>query len=179
MPFVLITMLGALSLIVIAVLRKGKTMGKKYIIEFEDKPFTNTELSFEDDETLWRVKGFRSLVFDQTGLDRLESFKEAVKEVKKECYDAGYARGLIQGKTDARAELGIIVENAEVNQLEVGDEIIWRDGSKSVVLDRDDVFFTELDVNGCISKHDINGGGYSKTGRYYDQIEKLLGALKK
>ena len=79
-------------------------MGRKYIIELEEKPFQNAALSIED-ETLWRVKGFRSLVFDPNGLDRLESFDEAVKEVKRECYDTGYAQGLIQGKADAKTDL--------------------------------------------------------------------------
>ena len=83
-------------------------MGKRYIIELEDKPFlhnTDTALPIEDDETLWRVKGFRSLVFDQNGLDRLESFDEAVKGVEGECYDRGYTQGLIQGKADAKTDL--------------------------------------------------------------------------
>ena len=41
-------------------------MGKKYIIELEDAPFVNI-----DGDRLWRVKGFRSLVFDFEGLKRL------------------------------------------------------------------------------------------------------------
>ena len=45
-------------------------MGKKYIIEFEDKPFGNG---------LYKAKGFNSLVFDQNGLDRLTPFEEEIK----------------------------------------------------------------------------------------------------
>ena len=43
-------------------------MGKKYIIELEDAPFVDV-----NGERLWRVKGFRSLVFDSDGLKRLTS----------------------------------------------------------------------------------------------------------
>ena len=45
-------------------------MGKKYIIEFEDKPFGNG---------LYKAKGFNSLVFDQNGLDRLTPLEEEIK----------------------------------------------------------------------------------------------------
>lgn len=41
-------------------------MGKKYIIELEDAPFVDV-----NGNQLWRVKGFRSLVFDSEGLKRL------------------------------------------------------------------------------------------------------------
>lgn len=44
-------------------------MGKKYIIELEDKQITNG---------LWKVKGFNSLVFDQNGLDKLTPFNDAI-----------------------------------------------------------------------------------------------------
>lgn len=37
----------------------------KYIIDVEDKPFTN------GDGEVYRVKGFRSLFFDENGLDKL------------------------------------------------------------------------------------------------------------
>jgi len=39
---------------------------EKYIIELEDAPFVGI-----DGDRLWRVKGFRSLVFDSEGLKRL------------------------------------------------------------------------------------------------------------
>lgn len=44
-------------------------MGKKYVIELEDKPITNG---------LWKVKGFNSLVFDQNGLDKLTPFNDVI-----------------------------------------------------------------------------------------------------
>ena len=44
-------------------------MGKKYIIELEDE-------AINDSKTLWKVKGFNALVFDQNGLNKLEPYKE-------------------------------------------------------------------------------------------------------
>ena len=41
-------------------------MGKKYTIELEDAPFVDV-----NGDQLWRVKGFRSLVFDSEELKRL------------------------------------------------------------------------------------------------------------
>ena len=56
-------------------------MGKKYIIELEDEPFGKN-----DDpriphglEELWRVKGFKSLVFDKNGLNKLQPADEALE----------------------------------------------------------------------------------------------------
>lgn len=56
-------------------------MGRKYIIELEERPFyssdpmvVGTELMAE---RLYRVKGFKSLVFDEEGLKRLTPYEEA------------------------------------------------------------------------------------------------------
>ena len=51
-------------------------MGKKYIIELEDANYVNGS-SYKDD-ILYRVKGFKSLVFDKEGLEKLEPYE--VKE---------------------------------------------------------------------------------------------------
>lgn len=63
-------------------------MGKKYIIEVEDKPF---ELLSEDgftSEKLYRVKGFNSLVFDWNGLNMLTPYTEPdTNEVYQRGYD--------------------------------------------------------------------------------------------
>lgn len=47
-------------------------MGKKYIIELEDDAFTNKN---NEADKLYRVKGFKSLVFDEDGLNKLEPYK--------------------------------------------------------------------------------------------------------
>lgn len=48
-------------------------MGKKYIIELEDASYVNGS-SYKDD-ILYRVKGFKSLVFDKEGLEKLEPYE--------------------------------------------------------------------------------------------------------
>ena len=65
-------------------------MGKKYIIELEDKPLANDEMPFGDE--VWRVKGFKSLVFDKNGLDKLEEFEENWDF--DSIYDNAYQSGL-------------------------------------------------------------------------------------
>lgn len=67
-------------------------MGKKYIIEVEDKPF---ELLSEDgftSEKLYRVKGFNSLVFDWNGLNMLTPYTE----------DSAYAHGYTEAESKYR-----------------------------------------------------------------------------
>jgi hypothetical protein len=60
-------------------------MGKKYIIELEDKPFHK-----EDGDFLYRVKGFNSLVFDMTGIGMLTPYTEPdLERVRKEAYEKG------------------------------------------------------------------------------------------
>lgn len=61
-------------------------MGKKYIIELEDKPFNKGNGDF-----LYRVKGFNSLVFDMTGINKLIPYTEPdLEQVRKEAYERGY-----------------------------------------------------------------------------------------
>lgn len=45
----------------------------KYIIEIEDEPLVRGE------DTVWKAKRFRSLVFDQNGLKKLKPLKEEPK----------------------------------------------------------------------------------------------------
>lgn len=75
-------------------------MGKKYIIELEDEPFGKN-----DDpriphglEELWRVKGFKSLVFDKNGLNKLQPADEAL--------ESAYAHG----ETSAEAKYHEMIE---------------------------------------------------------------------
>ena len=66
-------------------------MGKKYIIELEEVPFIQ---HFKNGawETIYRVKGFNSLVFDWNGLNMLTPYTEPdLEQVRKEAYDTAYA----------------------------------------------------------------------------------------
>lgn len=67
-------------------------MGKKYIIELEDKPVCVFD---EDTQTffprLHRVKGFNSLVFDQNGLDKLTPYTAPdMEQVREDAFKNGY-----------------------------------------------------------------------------------------
>lgn len=48
----------------------------KYIIEIEDEPLVR------GGDTVWRAKGFKSLVFDQNGLDKLKSLDRSKSAFK-------------------------------------------------------------------------------------------------
>ena len=48
-------------------------MGKRYVIEMEDSAFVKDEPFCDEEDCLYRVKGFRSLVFDKNGIEKLES----------------------------------------------------------------------------------------------------------
>lgn len=72
-------------------------MGKKYIIELEDKPFNKGNGDF-----LYRVKGFNSLVFDMTGIGKLTPYTEPdMEQVRKEGYEEGYENGFVAGHLKA------------------------------------------------------------------------------
>ena len=63
-------------------------MGRKYTIELEEKPFFN-----EKGNALYRVKGFRSLVFDEQGIEMLEPYKEQdITKLREDAFSSGYAR---------------------------------------------------------------------------------------
>lgn len=69
-------------------------MGKKYIIELEDKPFHNGNGDF-----LYRVKGFNSLVFDTTGVGKLTPYTEPdTEKVREEAKEEGYSIGYDEGR---------------------------------------------------------------------------------
>lgn len=55
-------------------------MGKKYIIELEEQPFYSGNPQvigiMLKAERLYRVKGFKSLVFDEEGIKRLTPYEE-------------------------------------------------------------------------------------------------------
>lgn len=47
----------------------------KYVIEIEDEPFVRKS-ALHGEEAVYRAKGFKSLVFDKNGLDKLIPLKE-------------------------------------------------------------------------------------------------------
>ena len=92
-------------------------MGKKYIIELEDKPFHKGNGDF-----LYRVKGFNSLVFDMTGVGKLTRYTEPDLEKVKKDYDAFYEQGLADAWECARKIIDCAIPyEALENYLEIGE----------------------------------------------------------
>jgi len=76
-------------------------VGKKYIIEMEDKPFHK-----EDGDFLYRAKGFNSLVFDMTGIGKLTPYNAPdLERVRMEAYEEGFDVG--RTLNDGKYEKGI------------------------------------------------------------------------
>ena len=76
-------------------------MGKKYVIEFEEKPFHKLQRRVTSDleqEVLWRVKGFNSLVFDENGIKKLTPLEDTLELAKHEVYDNGFNKGYEVGQ---------------------------------------------------------------------------------
>ena len=62
-------------------------MGKKFVIEFEEKPFYKMQRrGTSETEKLWRVKGFNSLVFDENGIKKLTPLEDTLDLDKLEVH---------------------------------------------------------------------------------------------
>ncbi len=107
---------------------KYKT-GDKFVVEI-DSVMTNKK------GALYGIKGFKSLVFDEYGLDMLE-------------------------RVDADDEF------------QVGDEVIHITGTKAVITyELNDNIFCAMGANGATYGWSIDS--VEKTGRHFDEVEKLL-----
>ena len=110
-------------------------MGKKYIIELEDKPFHNGNGDF-----LYRVKGFNSLVFDMTGVGKLTRYTEPdLEQVRKEAYEKGYKTSKLQCNIQAEKDLREVGER----HYQKGLSDAWEAARKISSMDsntRDEVF---------------------------------------
>lgn len=64
----------------------------KYVIEINDHPMNDSCTP-----ALYRAKGFRTLVFDEVGLNKLTPLSDAIgdiiKEEREEAYNIGYDKG--------------------------------------------------------------------------------------
>ena len=72
----------------------------KYIIDIEDEPFE------QNGEKLWRAKGFKSLVFDKEGLNRLEKPRKmiVITEDSTVMTAGGIQADYMEMRWDARTE---------------------------------------------------------------------------
>lgn len=97
-------------------------VGDKYVIEL-DSHMTNKN------GDLWGVKGFKSLVFDQNGLDKLTKIREA----NEEAYQRGYNDGQSKGDKEYETE-------KEQKAYQQGLEDAWKCMEKIAVIDSSNPF---------------------------------------
>ena len=131
-------------------------VGERFVIEIEtvygaDVNFPDADMEKVPD-VLYRVKGFNSLVFDESGLDRLERYKEPGVKLKA-TYDRAYAEGL-EAAWDAARKILRHENNGGLWAFELCQ-----------IFDSDDVEFI-LDENSAIEAIDkIHGWEAKQTGR--------------
>lgn len=163
----------------------------KYIIEIENEPFGRNDDPFfpHGMDELYRAKGFKSLVFDQDGLDKLTPYTEPdrkaienevwefAKEVRLEEFidEEGRLHGYISGfNSYSEAKSKYEEWKTEFKEIHVGDEVILYDNVKMIVTQVDHgTSMQGVDENGecydCIERNVVK-----KTGRHFDEFAELL-----
>lgn len=126
----------------------------KYIIEIEDIPFRARLCHAGEIVTLWRAKGFNSLVFDEEGLSRLEKYDP--KGIKHNSYERGKANGLKDGwdcawkvalmDNDAAEELGLNIGTDPADAIRVIKERHEKYLIRNIQTDLD-TLMTSLDMS--------------------------------
>ena len=130
-------------------------MGKKYIIELEETPFIQ---HFKNGawETIYRVKGFNSLVFDWNGLQMLTPYTEdsayahgyteaesKYREIRDELEKQAYQRGYKEANDTAYADAEEIYDSGKRAMYQKGLKDAWDVARKISVMDsatRDEIF---------------------------------------
>ena len=170
----------------------------KYIIELEDTPISVKDSHTGEAYDVYKAKGFRSIVFDLNGLQKLERYEQ------QSAYQKGYEAGLAEGRQQAEGHDGCqgcyyepCGEDEEPcrsckyryasqyrrsdDEIRVGDEVIVN-GLTGVVM--------RLDKKGNVDRYFTSDGktfgnisGFQnneviKTGRHFPEVEKLLEAMR-
>lgn len=164
-------------------------------------------------DTLYKVKGFNSLVFDDNGIKKLAKAKDLKDEVK-EAYKKGYAKAMEDIQKAIRTLLAMgygdrdlyfggshitaeilsefdvreIVERLEAykkeqSKIKVGDEVkVENSGGYlgKAIVTYVDKYEKEIYVvfAGGSAGEITDGTRLRKTGRHFDEVEKLIEVLK-
>ena len=137
----------------------------KYIIELEDQPISVKDSHTGEAYAVYKAKGFRALVFDERGVDRLERYDE------EEAYHRGYVHG-------EKSALEKIAAEAKDDEIRVGDEVKYGGfGWRGIALNVGPKDFWALDETGRAAIHYKRN--FIKTGRHFPEVEKLLEELRK
>ena len=166
----------------------------KYIIEIENEPFGRNDDPFfpHGMDELYRAKGFKSLVFDLNGLDKLTPYTEPDREaIENEVWEFAWEVlqldlpvfreifGYDTDKMDYREyKSKYEAWKKQRDEIHVGDEVIIKsDGVKGVVLDEDLCGeFSVFTENGCCEAY--RKIHFEKTGRHLDFVERLLEEMR-
>lgn len=94
-------------------------MSKKYVIEIEDEPFVR-QSALHGEESLYRVHGFKSLVFDKEGLNILRSNNPEIVHCYecrlRQTYDCPmYHEDYVSWEEDGYIESDEIIEDNTIN----------------------------------------------------------------
>lgn len=173
----------------------------KYIIEIENEPFGRNDDPFipHGMDELYRAKGFKSLVFDKNGLDKLTPYTEPDREaIENEVWE--FVRKMISTSENEVSEMwgcvtnfGEVMHNttyqeaktkyeewkAEREQIRVGDEVEIA-GTIGIVtrvpyLDEERVhYITKSGTVYCINAY----ADIVKTGRFFPEIAELLKKMR-
>lgn len=174
-------------------------MGKKYVIELEDEPFVRKSC-LHGVEGLYRAVGFKSLVFDENGLEKLTplteekelacakqegaeeawklarwAFSEATDDQVKDVYPEGYHRIASMSWLEAKKRYDAWATGED--NVKIGDEVEnIETKQKGVVWIVDDDY-----VEGFYTKGTTVLGGFfwykteiRKTGRYFPELFEML-----
>ena len=136
--------------------------GDKFIIEIESRV---------NSQGLYKVKGFRTLVFDDNGLDRLKQHHERLaccdckyEEVSSVEYPCSSCSNVYSSRWEPKTE-----------EIQVGDEVdLW--GQRGVAMNTGR-FVTVLDSE--FDKHVWNSEHCKRTGKTYPELIKVLEQLPK
>ena len=78
---------------------------------------------------------------------------------------------------DAKKEYEEYFQRKQEEKIRMGDEVVFEDGVKGVLLDREsECIWKTFSENACVERW--NSKLFKKTGRHFDQIEKVLEKLR-
>lgn len=179
----------------------------KYIIEIENNPFGRNDdpvIPHGMDE-LYRAKGFKSLVFDKNGLDKLIPYTEPDRKAiedevwkladnihgmsiqdKMSCFGFSLTSAVTSNLSCQEAKAKYESWLKQKDEIHVGDEVTFEmafgngldNNMKAVALDQatKGEEWCVLTENGCIETHDEED--LYKTGRHFDEVEELLKKMR-
>ena len=105
--------------------------GDRYIIEIEE---VCPAMLNDGSDALYRIKGFRSLVFDKYGLNMLKELKPALAEVYRNGYEAAFDDGVKAGKLAAD---GGAYQQGLKDGYEEGQKDVWDWCGEYIVAEED------------------------------------------